>query len=196
MRRWFFAAIFLSAAFSAPRVTQAETFVMPSNGNLYLEAVGGEAAGVTTFGIGTSPINFAPFFSGLPETLSAGFVLAGYYDAGTTINFGEYTTFGGRSYWAFSDWTDAASVVAFSDIDNSLGLGGKIISQTGPNTWLMHLDDAASFTVDDDDNDVLISLKVVGISPSVPEPSTWAMMLLGFAGLGFVFRQLMRLRAS
>jgi hypothetical protein len=30
-----------------------------------------------------------------------------------------------------------------------------------------------------------------GVPPvtAVPEPSTWAMMLLGFAGLGFVFRQ-------
>jgi hypothetical protein len=27
---------------------------------------------------------------------------------------------------------------------------------------------------------------------AVPEPSTWAMMLLGFAGLGFVFRQSQR----
>jgi hypothetical protein len=27
------------------------------------------------------------------------------------------------------------------------------------------------------------------IGPGVPEPSTWAMMLIGFAGLGFVFRQ-------
>jgi hypothetical protein len=27
------------------------------------------------------------------------------------------------------------------------------------------------------------------IGTSVPEPSTWAMMLLGFAGLGFAFRQ-------
>jgi hypothetical protein len=26
-------------------------------------------------------------------------------------------------------------------------------------------------------------------TPAVPEPSTWAMMLLGFAGLGFAFRQ-------
>jgi PEP-CTERM motif len=24
---------------------------------------------------------------------------------------------------------------------------------------------------------------------AIPEPSTWAMMLLGFAGLGFAFRQ-------
>jgi hypothetical protein len=25
--------------------------------------------------------------------------------------------------------------------------------------------------------------------PAVPEPSTWAMMLIGFFGLGFAFRQ-------
>ena len=27
------------------------------------------------------------------------------------------------------------------------------------------------------------------LTPSVPEPATWGMMLLGFAGLGFAFRQ-------
>jgi hypothetical protein len=30
---------------------------------------------------------------------------------------------------------------------------------------------------------------VVDPVPGVPEPSTWAMMLIGFAGLGFAFRQ-------
>jgi hypothetical protein len=30
---------------------------------------------------------------------------------------------------------------------------------------------------------------VVDSVPGVPEPSTWAMMLLGFVGLGFAFRQ-------
>ena len=29
----------------------------------------------------------------------------------------------------------------------------------------------------------------VNLHPGVPEPSTWAMMLLGFAGLGFAFRR-------
>ena len=29
----------------------------------------------------------------------------------------------------------------------------------------------------------------VAVTPGVPEPSTWAMMLLGFLGLGFAFRQ-------
>ena len=38
------------------------------------------------------------------------------------------------------------------------------------------------------------SLKVGLFGPSVsstavPEPSTWAMLLIGFAGLGFAFRQ-------
>jgi hypothetical protein len=30
---------------------------------------------------------------------------------------------------------------------------------------------------------------VPGVSPGIPEPSTWAMMLLGFIGLGFALRQ-------
>jgi PEP-CTERM motif len=38
----------------------------------------------------------------------------------------------------------------------------------------------------------------IQFSPGVatPEPSTWAMMLLGFAGLGFAFRRQSRRRAS
>ena len=32
------------------------------------------------------------------------------------------------------------------------------------------------------------SVDVTPVSPGVPEPSTWAMMLLGFAGLGFAYR--------
>jgi hypothetical protein len=34
--------------------------------------------------------------------------------------------------------------------------------------------------------------RISGIAAAVPEPSTWAMMLLGFAGLGFAFRQTRR----
>jgi hypothetical protein len=32
-------------------------------------------------------------------------------------------------------------------------------------------------------------LFTIGVVQAVPEPSTWAMMLLGFAALGFAFRQ-------
>jgi hypothetical protein len=36
---------------------------------------------------------------------------------------------------------------------------------------------------------VNLSSSGVPVVPGVPEPSTWAMMLLGFAGLGFAFRR-------
>jgi hypothetical protein len=39
-------------------------------------------------------------------------------------------------------------------------MGGKIIQQTSQTTWLMHLDDAASYRIDDDDNDILIQLRL------------------------------------
>ena len=35
----------------------------------------------------------------------------------------------------------------------------------------------------------LVPTTVTVLNPSVPEPSTWAMMLLGLAGLGFAFRR-------
>jgi hypothetical protein len=38
-----------------------------------------------------------------------------------------------------------------------------------------------------------IALRIDGVTSAVPEPSTWAMMLLGFAGVGYVsFRQARR----
>ena len=37
---------------------------------------------------------------------------------------------------------------------------------------------------------------LASVSPAVPEPSTWAMMALGFAGLGFVGYRRARLRPA
>jgi len=54
-----------------------------------------------------------------------------------------------------------APVVAFSDVDNSLGMGGKILQKISPTIWLLHLDDAMSYLVDDDENDVLMQIRIV-----------------------------------
>jgi hypothetical protein len=48
----------------------------------------------------------------------------------------------------------------------------RVIAEVGANTWLMHLDDAASCKLDDDDNDALMQLQA--IHPAVPEPSSIA----------------------
>jgi hypothetical protein len=53
---------------------------------------------------------------------------------------------------------------------------------------VIFLNNSSTFDIDD------VSISVCTTDcfpppPAVPEPSTWAMMLLGFAGLGFAFRQ-------
>src|SRR5437667_8407170 len=125
-----------------------------------------------------------PLYTGLPNNPSpTGLVLVGFFSAGTTINFGMFTTFDGTA-WAFSNGTDQASIVAFSDIDNSLGLGGSILQKTGSNTWVLHLDDARSAGIDDDDNDVLMELRVSPTKISiVAEPGTWLLVLTGTAAI-------------
>ena len=138
------------------------TFVMPYNGTLYLQQKGGSAGASTEFGIGTSPTNFVKYYSGLPNNPSpAGEVLVGSFTKGTLINFGMFTQFGSQSGWAFTTGSTRASVVAFSDVDNSLGMGGKITQKTSSTTWLLHLDDALSYLYDDDDNDVLMQIRIV-----------------------------------
>jgi hypothetical protein len=42
---------------------------------------------------------------------------------------------------------------------------------------------------DPNNNPAFAGGESVTVGSSVPEPSTWAMMLIGFAGLGFAFRQ-------
>ena len=146
-------------------VRPGKEFVMPVSGQLYLQQKGGSAGAVTTFGLGTSPANFVPYYTGLPNDPNpTGEVSVGSFTAGTTIHFGMFTQLGSETGWAFSNGTDQASIVAFTDVDDSLGMGGSIIQQTSANTWLLHLDDALSYLFDDDDNDVLIQLRVAAAS--------------------------------
>jgi hypothetical protein len=55
--------------------------------------------------------------------------------------------------------------------------GASVVPQT--------ISDASAQFVSVTGNQIIGTAAVAG----VPEPSTWAMMLLGFAGLGFAFRQ-------
>lgn len=71
----------------------------------------------------------------------------------------------------------------FTDIDNSLGLGGSVVEVIGLDRWTLQLDDAASYMFDDDDNEMIIK---VNVNP-VPEPST---ILLFFAGALFLRKRL------
>ena len=164
-----------------------DEFAIPSSGYLSIQFIGGSggAGGVTNFGLGTAPSNFVPLFTvffngGTNPPMSV--INLGFFSKGTVIQMGMFSTSAGASGWAFSTGTDQASIVAFSDIDNSLGLGGSSMQQTGRGTWILHLDDAQSYKYDDDDNELLLRLRVTSqpISP-VPEPASGLLLLSGCA---------------
>ena len=50
--------------------------------------------------------------------------------------------------------------------------------------FIVHPSDVAHHIVGND-----LFTEVLALPSPVPEPATWAMMLLGFVGLGFAFRQ-------
>jgi hypothetical protein len=185
LRAIVFCASFIGMVFDD--ATASVFFEAPVSGELFLQEMGGSAGGTTIFGLGTSTGNFVQYLAGLPNAPSSvAPVDVGFFNAGTSINFGMLTTFAGQTAWAFSSGVDPASIEAFTDTHNSLGLGGSAVQSTGPYTWLLHLDDALS--ADGDNNDVLIQLSFVPVA-AVPELSTWAMMLLGFAGIGFLMHR-------
>ncbi len=142
----------------------AESFAVKHDAILFMKPMGGGAGAVTEFGIGTAPDKTLPVFKGLPFSPDpSDEVLVGFVRAGTVLHFYQKTEWNGATHWAFSNGNDEASLIAFRDFDNSLGFNGSVIEKTGKNTWLLHLDDAASLGYDDDDDDVLIQIRLVRI---------------------------------
>ena len=149
-------------------ISAGASFVVPFSGKLYLEAIGGDAAssGRANFGLGNSPANCQFYLSGLAPNRSPE-ILVGSFNAGVTVDFCMLSTYAGDSAWAFSNGTDPSSLAAFADLDNSLGMGGKITQQTSPNTWIMHLD-YANLGYDDDDNDILMKIRLEAVPAGPP----------------------------
>lgn len=109
----------------------------------------------------------------------------GLFSAGTSLDFYNVSWFDGPKF-AFSanlaGSPTPSDLVVFTDRDNSLGLGGGVVEVLGDNHWLLHLDDAASFNYDDDDNELIIDVRVipsVSNSNGIPEPRTYTLLLLG-----------------
>ena len=152
--------------------SKAETFVMPVDGKLYLEVVNAKPGAEWKFGVGTSAANCQVFLASLPDTsFPKGEIPVENAHAGSPVPFCMWSKYGASSAWAFSGGSDAASQVAFWDGHNTLHMGGNIIEQTGPTTWVMHLDNAVSYLYDDSNDDILIAIRIepIGLNPS-PSP--------------------------
>jgi hypothetical protein len=103
------------------------------------------------------------------------------------IDFVDSSNWGPATFngWVLSDQTDSLSAILGVSIDPTTNLGGfslSNISFTGDSiivNW-----QGLSFT-----DSTVVSLNVAFGEAAVPEPSTWAMMLLGFGAAGFALRR-------
>lgn len=150
---------------SAPR----RSFGAPTSGTLYLKCVGGSAGAISQFGIGASPSTFVSYLSALPRACPTTEVAAESVRAGQTVPFGIQTWWSGQSYWAFSTSTDPGSLVSFTDMDNSLGWGGSVLQTMGTNIWVLHLNDAAHYTLGSEEaNNILVQIRLEPSGPPGP----------------------------
>ena len=109
-------------------------------------------------------------------------------DAFQSLTFGYDINSDG---WVYNTFTTVAEADAFFT-DNSINLG-EFAAGT------QNLDLSYAFTAEGDAPGYVVTYNTsgTGIAPTIPEPSTWAMMLIGFAGLSYVgWRRANRAKAA
>jgi len=168
---------------------QANLFIMPRDGDVFIRAVGGSAGAISNFGLGHNTADFHAYLFNLPA-IQPNEVDIGHFSSGEVVPFAIFTTFSGTFYAFSTDTSTPASRTAFMDLDNSLGLGGGVIQNKGTDLYQLSLDDAASFNYDDNDNDMQISVRIA------PEPGAIALLAVVATGLLGLRRRPRRVRAS
>ena len=184
---------------------------MPYNGGAIYNTGGGTTTGITNTSSfvaapwTSSPVAYPPgsgyagnFFADNNGDTSTWDFVAGQHtiylyigslDAGNSLTI---VASNGTTVFTDSNWTTIPGVTLPGD-------GDPTIMGSTSNGWFRFTDAGgtiSSLTTAETGTDVGNSFEIGAIasSSSVPEPSTWAMMLLGFAGLGFLcYRQSRRL---
>ncbi|HET6942864.1 MAG TPA: PEPxxWA-CTERM sorting domain-containing protein [Sphingomicrobium sp.] len=104
---------------------------------------------------------------------------------GTPLSIGsDFFTSG--SLWNVLNFSSAGGMNATVGDDGfGIFLGANDLSGLSTNVFYIGYDDQV-LDPDDNHDDLVIRATV---SPAVPEPATWAMMLLGFGAIGFALRR-------
>jgi hypothetical protein len=94
-----------------------------------------------------------------------------------------------NSGWTTESFTTLSAAEAF--FSNPVDLG---VSGTGMQT--LDLEFIAALSGDPPNFEIFVDLSQTPFSPSVPEPSTWAMLMMGFGGLGWAGLRRSRRRSA
>jgi hypothetical protein len=201
--------VFASAILSLPRAAEASTFDLTQNGSAVFGAGSGPygSVAVTDNGNGTLSItetlnsnydfnrNNNAQHMALTFDLSATTIMISSLTAGFTVNSGVLAS----SVWTVTSGnlnnTPEGSfdfAIIAPTATNNPGPLSFTISDAANNLTLSSLEFAVAnngdhiFFASDLANAAGVTGGVGALASAVPEPSTWAMMVLGFAGVGFM----------
>lgn len=160
------------------------------------------SSGISTLGTGFS--GFSPQSAGVGDDVTITYTFGGVGVSASDVGFGwayVFTTLGpeedafltGQFSLLDQGGNAIASSIYGATLEQSAHIGQQWFISTGPITfygaqWVGHVDT----TVPSDSRVYdLPGLSITGdqfqaVTAAVPEPATWAMMILGFAGVGFM----------
>jgi hypothetical protein len=146
---------------------------------------------------------------GNPDHDLEGFVTLAQSGGGLTVNFVSPTMFSGLDYAAYSQSGTGSQDLIVNGYLNNLLVGSESFSLDNTSTFFPSYSNWTTFApvnlagVSIDQLDIFLnasstSVQAIdnvrfGAAASVPEPGTWATMLLGFGAVGFAMRRRRRL---
>lgn len=139
----------------------------------FQNAPASDASGVYSFALGTTPISFDWSVEG--SQYNASITLTNIL-TGATVSYNPFTP-GNDNYAPASD-LDLAQ--------NSERLTFAFLSGLGFNP---NVNDTYSATLTSGGQSLTAYAKIGSGAPAVPEPATWAMMIVGFGAIGFTMRK-------
>jgi hypothetical protein len=150
--------------------TTGTTITLSEDSIITFEALGTESSFNDTFT--ANDVNYTEFTS-----------VANLFGAPLVIGSDSFTA---GSLWNILNFSSAGGVNAtVGDGGFGIFLGANDVSGLITNVFYIGYDD--QLTDPDDNHDDLIIRAT--LSPAVPEPATWAMMLIGFGAIGFALRR-------
>jgi opacity protein-like surface antigen len=152
-----------------------------------LQAPASDANGVYSFALGTSPLSYDFSIDGSAENATI---------ALTNLLTGNTVTY--NPFFAGNDnATTCPQCAAFGQTQNSARLNffflGNQLNTLGYNP---NQDNTFRAVLSASGNSVTAFARIGAGAPAVPEPATWAMMLVGFGGMGVAMRRNRRKSAT
>lgn len=165
--------------------TEANELALRFHNGAIAGAPASDANGVYSFALGTTPINFDFSIDGLATNAS---ITLTNLLTNASVTYDPFNVFGFGNDNAAS--CPACSALETDLTQNSARLNFAIFSGLGFNS---NQNNTYQATLSAAGNSVTAFAKVGGgFTPAVPEPATWAMMLMGFGSMGVAMRRARR----